>query len=297
MAAEPFRPFVFPAIWTDEGARITGLDVELARLIAGALSRHCGQGPIVPTIQLVRFRDLFLVLNEGKIDLFVSAVPANIPMPTRAGFGYSIPYFEQAGISGITARHEVVDRVHANLAAQTLHPPPDGLVANEHALEGLTIAVQDGTSAHFYALANLKQNRLWVCDSLPAAFEVIPALGEPPIDVILGEHPILRYMVNNVRKKWIPLTHNTGRPFLLTRTHYAVVMAEESYRLRWFTNSLLFRLEESGRLEGIRTRWVKDSYAFPRRAATEGLPFDIEMMVQQNDQGGCRLAPPVRQFH
>ena len=29
LTMEPFRPFVFPAIWTDEGARVTGLDVEL----------------------------------------------------------------------------------------------------------------------------------------------------------------------------------------------------------------------------------------------------------------------------
>ena len=30
MAVEPFRPFVFPAVWTDEGARVTGLDTNSA---------------------------------------------------------------------------------------------------------------------------------------------------------------------------------------------------------------------------------------------------------------------------
>lgn len=37
MAFEPFRPFVFPAIFTDEGLRVTGLDVELVREIAADL--------------------------------------------------------------------------------------------------------------------------------------------------------------------------------------------------------------------------------------------------------------------
>src|SRR5574341_1234437 len=78
MAVEPFRTFVFPAIWTDEGARVTGLDVELVKELASAFSRHCGR-PMAPVLELVRFRDLSLFLNEAKLDLFVSAVPADIP--------------------------------------------------------------------------------------------------------------------------------------------------------------------------------------------------------------------------
>jgi polar amino acid transport system substrate-binding protein len=103
MAAEPFRPFVFPAIWTDEGARVTGLDVEIVTHITAALSRHCGTA-ITPVLHLIRFRDLFTLLNEGQLDLFVSAVAANIPSPTRAGLAYSTPYFYNGGIGGITAR-------------------------------------------------------------------------------------------------------------------------------------------------------------------------------------------------
>ena len=41
LAMEPFRPFVFPTIWTDEGARVTGLDVELVRAMTDELSRRC----------------------------------------------------------------------------------------------------------------------------------------------------------------------------------------------------------------------------------------------------------------
>ena len=107
IAVEPLRPFVFPAIFTDEGLRVTGLDVELVREIAAALSAHCGDHTITTMLHLVRFRDLFVELSEGKVDLFVSAVGANIPSPTRAGLGYSTPYFFDGGIGGITQRQEV----------------------------------------------------------------------------------------------------------------------------------------------------------------------------------------------
>ncbi|MGZ8383391.1 MAG: hypothetical protein ACXWWE_05220, partial [Nitrospira sp.] len=100
LAMEPFRPFVFPAIWTDEGARVTGLDVELVRAMTDELSRRCGR-QVSPVLHLVRFRDLFRLLNEGQLDWFVSAVATNIPAPDRAGVAYSLPYFYGGGIGGI----------------------------------------------------------------------------------------------------------------------------------------------------------------------------------------------------
>src|SRR5688572_8738566 len=42
ISVEPFRPFVFPAVYTDEGVRVTGLDVELIREVADALTTSCG---------------------------------------------------------------------------------------------------------------------------------------------------------------------------------------------------------------------------------------------------------------
>jgi ABC-type amino acid transport substrate-binding protein len=285
MATEPMRPFVFPAIWTDEGARVTGLDVELIKHLTNALSRHCGHD-VIPILHLVRFRDLFTLLNENQLDLFVSAVAANTPTPTRAGFAYSTPYFYNGGIGGITARAEIADRIGTNLYAQSDHPAPDGLIANEHALAGLTIAVQEWTAAHLYAQTHLKTSSLILCDSLPATFEAADASSPAPVDVILGGQPILEYMVTKVRI----LTDNSGKPLFLTRSHYSVVMAEESYRLRWFVNDVLFKLDESGRLATLRTRWLDEPYAFPRRAAAEGLPFDVEKMVSHYDQGKCRTA-------
>jgi polar amino acid transport system substrate-binding protein len=284
IAVEPLQPFVFPAIFTDEGLRVTGLDVELIRDIAAALSTRCGSLAITPILHLVRFRDLFVELNEGKLDLFVSAVGANIAFPTRAGLAYSTPYFDNGGVAGITRRQEVSEAVRAALRGQ--EDKPDTLAAAAAALAGLTVGVQEGTSAHLFAESHLTRSSLVLCDSLPAAFESL----EPAIDVILGKQPVLQFIATRVRKDWKQLTGETGKPVVLTREHYVVVTAEESYGLRSLVNDLLFRLEESGRLAEMRRRWLEEIYAYPRRAAAEGLPFSAEDMPRHYDQGQCRTA-------
>ena len=281
MAVEPLRPFVFPAVWTDEGARVTGFDAELIRTISDAFTAHC-RTPVAPVLHLVRFRDLFLLLNEGQLDFFVSAVAAGVPSPTRAGFAYSNPYFSQGGVGAIAKRPEIVQQIQDRV--QTA----GDVAARNRVLDGLTIAVQDSTAAHLYADANLKSNRLIVCDSLPAAFEQAEAGGTQPIDVIVGAHPVLEFMVKTTRKDWRLLKEPEDKPLRFTQADYAVVMAEESYQLRWFVNQVIFQLAESGRLQTMRQRWIEDSYAYPRRASTEGLPFDASKMVTHYDQGTCR---------
>ncbi|MDP3090372.1 MAG: transporter substrate-binding domain-containing protein [Nitrospira sp.] len=285
MAVEPFRPFVFPAVWTDEGARVTGLDAELVRAVSDALTIHCG-APVVPALHLIRFRDLFLLLNEGQLDFFVSAVAAGTPSPGRAGFAYSTPYFSQGGIGAIATRPGVIEQIQRRLKTD------EGGTARERLLEGLTIAVQDNTSAHLYAEARMNAARVLVCDSLPAAFEHAAAGLSPPIDVIIGAHPVLDFMVKTTRRDWRLLARDDHTPLRFTQADYAVVMAEESYTLRWFINDVIFQLHESGRLEQMRRRWIEDAYAYPRRASTEGLPFDVQKMPAHYAQGACRVSSP-----
>lgn len=282
IAAEPLRPFVFPAVWTDEGARVTGLDAELIREVADALTRRCGH-PVAPVLHLVRFRDLFLLLNEGQLDFFVSAVAAGVPAPARAGFAYSSPYFEQGGVTAISKRPEVREAIRARLGD---HPSVDRA---GQLFDGLAVAVQDGTAAHLYAEALLRPRRLIVCDSLPAAFEYSESTS---VDVVLGARPVLEFVVKTTRREWALLTRTDGRPLLLTEAQYAVVMAEENYTLRWFINDVIFQLRQTGRLDAMRHRWLDETYAYPRRASTEGLPFDVAKMPAHYAQGVCRETVP-----
>lgn len=285
MGIEPRQPFVFPAIWTDVGSRVTGLDVELVKEMAASLTAHCGGRPVTPVLHLVHFRDLFVQLNEGKVDLFVSAVNENAPAPNRAGLAYSVPYFYDGGLVMIIRQPDLDARVRAQV------PPGTGRLVEpavmRRALAGLTVAVQEGTTAELYATANLKDTRLLLCESLPAAFES----QDPPADVILSKQPLLAHLINRVRKDWKFISTEAGQPHLLSSENYAVIMAEESYSLRQFINDLLFRLEASGRLEAMRRRWMTEDYVYPRRASAEGLPFAVEKMVAQHYQGECRVHP------
>lgn len=285
ISVEPFRPFVFPAVYTDEGIRVTGLDVELIREVSQALSDHCGgRQPIVPTLHLTRFRDLLIELNEGHLDLFVSSFSGNVPGSHPGGLWTSIPYFHDGGIGVIVRRPDVEEKVLAALRHQT--GQIDTLAAMQEGLSGLTVAVQNRRTAHFYAEANLPRTKLVVCDSLPAAVET----KDPPIDVILTDYPILQYVTKRVWPDWRLLERPDGSPLILTREYFSIVTSEEKRRLQWLLNNLLYRLEETGRLAQMRRRWLQEDYAPTRRATVEGLPLEVSKVPGHYNQGQCRMA-------
>lgn len=285
ISVEPFRPFVFPAVYTDEGVRVTGLDVELIQEVADSLTKYCGgQKSIVPTLHLVRYRDLFIEMNEGHLDLFVSSVGGNLPGARPIGLWYSIPYFHDGGIGAMIQKPEVAERVWAQFRKQGGNS--DTLAAIQEGLSGLTVAVQKGRTSQLYAEANLRNMRLLICDSLPAAVET----KDPRIDVILSNHSILDYVTKHVWPDWYLLTRKDGTPLVLTQDHFSIVTAEENRHLQWFLNNLLYRLEESGRLAQMRRRWLEEDYAPTRRATAEGLPFEVSKVPEHYDQGQCRLA-------
>jgi ABC-type amino acid transport substrate-binding protein len=285
ISVEPFRPFVFPAVYTDEGIRVTGLDVELIREIADALTAHCGgRTPIVPTLYVTRFPDLFIKMNEGELDLFVSSVSGTVPGTRPPGLWFSPPYFHGDGIAAIIQKPEVAEQVWQQFRRQ--NGKLNTLAAVQEGFAGLTVAVQKGRSSHLYAEANLKRIRMVICDSLPASIES----KDLNIDVILTNHSILEYVTKRVWQDWRLLTHIDGTPLILTHEDLSIVTSDDHRQLQWFLNNLLFSLEESGRLKHMHRRWVDAQYAPTRRATTEGLPLEVTQVPQHYDQGQCRPA-------
>jgi ABC-type amino acid transport substrate-binding protein len=285
ISVEPFRPFVFPAVYTDEGIRVTGLDVELIREIADAFTSYCGGAtPVVPMLYLTRFPDLFIKMNEGQLDLFVSSVSGTVPGARPAGLWFSPPYFHEDGVAAIIQKSEVEERVWQQFRKQ--NGKLDTLAAVDEGFAGLTVAVQKGRSSHLYAEANLKRIRMVICDSLPASIETT----EQNIDVILTNRSILEYVTKRVWRDWRLLTHIDGTPLILTHEDLSIVTSDAHRQLQWFLNNLLFRLEESGRLKYMQRRWVEAEYAPTRRATSEGLSLEVTQVPQHYDQGQCRLA-------
>jgi len=281
VAVEPFEPFVYPAVWSEHGAWVTGLDVELVRRIASAVSKYCGK-QVMPVAHLVHVRDLFLLLNEGKLDFFVSALAYNVPHATATGLGFSTPYFSDAGVGAVTRRPEVAEQVRAAFLRRSADS--DLIAARKRALAGLTVAAQESRSPYLYAEANLRGIRLMACETLAAAFDA----HDPPADVVLGKQPVLDFLTKHGRGDWQSVLLDNGQPFLLTRELFTVVMAENSFRLQWLINDLLFEMEQSGDLVAMRRRWFEEEYAYAERATTEGLLATVDKAVQSNGHGTCR---------
>ena len=179
---------------------------------------------------------------------------------------------------------EIAEKIRTQFRKQAGHA--DTLAAIRESLSGLTVAVQNRRTAHLYAEANLRDIRLLVCDSLPAAVET----KEPHIDVILTDYPILQYVTKRVWPDWQLLERPDGSPLILSRESFSIVTGEQKTRLQWFLNNLLYRLEETGRLAQMRKRWLEEEYAPTRRATDEGLPLEVSKVPHHYDQGQCRLA-------
>lgn len=286
ISVEPYPPFVFPVVETSRGPSVTGLDLELVHHLGVALSKYCGGIPIRVVPHVVHFRDLFRLLTDEHLDLFVSSVAYNVPHVKSAGLAYSAPYYPGTGLGAIARGPDVADRIRA------AHMGPDigagSLERRRQSLDGLIVAVQEGRSAHFYAAANLKGARLLLCDSLAGAWQK----QDPPVDIILGKQPVLDFVLTHepALKSWQPVTLGDGRPFLLNREFFTVVMSEKSFRLHWLVNDVLFELEESGRLAAMRRRWFEEEYVFGERALTEGLPAVIPTSVNPTAPSRCHWA-------
>jgi polar amino acid transport system substrate-binding protein len=286
ISVEPYPPFVFPVVKRPDGPAVTGMDLDLIQLLGTMLSKQCGGKPIVVVPHVVHFRDLFRLLTEGHLDLFVSSVAYNVPHLKSAGLAYSAPYYPASGLSAIARRPELVHRIQADLAL----PPTDNgtLDRRRRALNGLVVAVQEGRSAHFYAAANLKGARLLLCDTLAGAWEK----QDPPVDIILGKQPVLDFLLKRETslEQWRPVLLRDGGPFLLNREFFTVVMSEKSFRLHWLVNDLLFELEESGRLAAMQRRWFEEDYRFTERAASEGLSAVVPPSVDPAARSRCHWA-------
>jgi polar amino acid transport system substrate-binding protein len=280
IASEPAPPFVF--VLGEGNPTITGLDIELLQAITAAISRECGRTiRAVPTILPVR--DLFIELTEGHVDLFLSAMAANLPHLIGTGIGYSTPYFSNTGIIGLTRDPQVAERIRTTFQRllKEGHPVVE---ARRVAFRGLTVAVQEERTAHLLAKARLTDSRVLVCDTLAAAFA-----SERLPDVVLGKQTILEFLEQRKPSAWRPVLLDNGKPLLLVREQYAIVVAETKYQLRWLVNDVLWELEESDRLSDMRRRWLDPRYADFPEALKDAVPCPECKESRVKSPGSCRI--------
>jgi ABC-type amino acid transport substrate-binding protein len=269
---------------TEQGTRVTGLDIQLVQELVRRLNQYCGDRLVKSVIRLVPSRDLFALVHEGTVDLFISAMPPDVPSPGLAGFAYSIPYLSHGGLALSTNRPEVMEEIHRKLHSQD--NPSVGMAVTTRVLSGMRIAVQDGSSAERYVRANVPDATLLVCNSLQSAFES-DRWSPRHIDLVMASYPVLDFIQRRVNKGWQVIRWEQGKPFMLTHETYTIVIAGNRYRFRWFVNDVLFELQESGQLEQIQKRWLEEQYTYRERAVSEGASVSEEALTVQS-RDGCR---------
>lgn len=284
LSAGPYPPFVFPVMQTAEGPRVTGFDIDLIRAVERELQDHCGKA-IHPAIRLVPFLELFALMQERKVDLFISATPANVAGAGRGGLTYTLPYFSTGGLTVVARTPDIADVIRQRLAAKGV--PVHASLSRLEAMSGFRMAVVDGSSGAAYAAANATTDRFIVCNTLTAAFHAETSVGEPA-DLIVGSSPVLTSMAHRHLHEWTVVTLDGKQPLLLTHENFSIVVREDRLHLLWFLNNVLFKLEESGELERLRRRWLQEDYDAGQRAANEGLPVSDEAR-QEQERRSCYI--------
>ena len=91
---EAARPFIFPPIHTEDGIRITGLDIELIREITDTLTAYCGgRTRIVSTIHPTHLLICSLKWPKGNSIFLFLLWAAHFPGPDLRACGFRPPIF------------------------------------------------------------------------------------------------------------------------------------------------------------------------------------------------------------
>lgn len=216
-----FPPFAY----LDENAEYAGFDIELARLLTQELQ-------LTPVFQLYAYDGLIGTLVSGRTQ---AAVSAQVALPNRLHEAHYTQAYFNAG---------------AVLLCWQANCPLNGQDMREWA-EGKTIAVELGSQGDVltrrWQKAGVKFERLVLDDQLQAfaalqAEQANGALGEP---VGAG-----KFLQNNAQLRQLP-AEDVG---------YVILVGANSEKLLTALNQALQKLEQSGQLPSLRTKWFGASF-------------------------------------
>lgn len=236
-AAEPLRvgmELSYPPFeMTDPAGRPTGVSVRLAEALAKDLGREL-------VIENITFDGLIPALKTGKIDCIISSLTAT---PERArSIAFSEPYLT-TGLALLVA-------VKSPVAS-----------AADLDVQGRTVAVKKGTTAHQYAAANLRQARLLVLDKESAA---VMEVAQGKADAFIYDS--LSIYRSHMRHR------DTTRPLLrpFREEPWAIGLRRGDDALRVKVNEFLERFRADGGFERLGDEFLPDEKAFFKR---EAIPF------------------------
>ncbi len=212
----------YPPFSAADSTDLWGLDVDLAR----ALGEELGV-----TVQFTYFGydGLYDALLTGQVDVLISALVVDVG---RTGdFAYSDPYFNAGEVLVVRAGDEDL--------------------AGWRDMNGRTLAVELGSEGHMEA--NRWDRRLvdLTVQTYDTPDEALQAVAQGQATAALVDHASARLFAQQH-----PEASLQRLPEPVTVKPYALVVRKADGRLLRHLNSALDRLQDSGELEAILTKWL-----------------------------------------
>lgn len=226
----------FPPLEFMQGEAFRGFDIEMGT----ALAREMGRKPVWVNCG---FDGIFAALQGGKFDLVISSI--TITEDRRKSLAFSTPYY--------TAGQALVCRKDGPAYGR-----PDDLA-------GKTCGIQINTSTK-EVLRNFPLVKVREFNTVDLA---LLDLQNGNIDAVMGDSPVLRYMLANSFKS----LHEVGS--LVTREQYGITLRPADAALLKDVNRGLARLEAKGELDRLRHKWFNERPA----ARTRGGWWSIALQV------------------
>lgn len=208
----------FPPFALDEGSTLRGIDVDLARAIAGELG-------VQAQFTYFGYDGLYDALTTGQVDALISAL---VIAPERTKeIAYSTPYFD-AGLLLVTGQDEAIS----------------GMAD----LRGKTLAVELGALSHVEALEWERTLGDLMVVTHGSAADALASVAAGETQAALVDHVSGRLYLGQPAEAGRPLVIVPG---IVAPEPYAIAVRIEDRLLLEKINDALGRLRASGRLEQI----------------------------------------------
>jgi polar amino acid transport system substrate-binding protein len=217
-----------PFNYAEEDGALTGLNVELARLVCSELSALCD-------IQVRPWDDLLAILRRGEADAVVASHAITPRLLTD--FSVSDRYYYTPG--------RFVGRRDA--------PPVEAITPAS--LEGRRIGVARGTSHEAYLRAFFTSSQVRVYENADLARDAL-RLPMPEVDYVFDDGIGLVFWINGEASKLC--CEFKGGAFVEPRFFgdgVGIVMGRDDLQLKSQVDGALRRLREAGRLEELMLRY------------------------------------------
>lgn len=210
----------YPPFETAENGQLRGIDVDLARALAGELDLEA-------TFVYFGYDGLYDALATEQVDTLMSALVVRVEQ--TKDFAYSEPYFNAGQVL-------VVDQEEERIAAMS-------------DLEGRTLAVELGAQGHVVATQWDRRLPNLTIEPHDGPAQALDAVAQDRADAALVDAISGRlYLAQNEEVKQVG-DAVTVEPF-------AIVVRKEDEKLLEEINRALASLEENGQLHDIVERWM-----------------------------------------